>query len=455
MRPKRALLFWMNARQRELEAAAARVMQQASARRQRMQKRVMQAVCLAVATQEQRRHVERADGGWKASTLYGYLERGDEVVYKQKFRVTMRTFDFIVEKLTRNGHVKDSNCRNPELRVTARFKVAVAMYYLAHGCCESNMVGDVASLGAATVDLYLTDFCEGVLCSLRPLYMPASPPRAAHRDRIKAEFAKRRGISCVAMAVDGTHVPFRGGPDYKNYKGWTSILALAYVNSFYLFVDADVGAAGRAGDNTILKDSFLLRRIQLSPDEWLGPGGVIAADGGASDGGKILLNPIQDAREPDEVWYNFCHSSTRFFVEETFGRWKNRFRFLLRETHMSHKNATRLIYVSMILHNLCTIRKDDAVDFKDGTDAEWLEFFETYASMSCPSCTRKGALHCPHVQKWKDSGDSIPLSNNAAARRDAIKDHMWEELCNDDTMHEERANMERRAVLGHGTRWAA
>ena len=54
MRPKRALLFWMNARQREREAAAARVMQQASARRQRMQKRVMQAVCLAVATQEQR-----------------------------------------------------------------------------------------------------------------------------------------------------------------------------------------------------------------------------------------------------------------------------------------------------------------------------------------------------------------------------------------------------------------
>ena len=57
----------------------------------------------------------------------------------------------------------------------------------------------------------------------------------------------------MAMAVDGTHVPFR--PDdsttaidymYRNYKGWKSILAVAFVNSFFLFVDADVGAAGRS-----------------------------------------------------------------------------------------------------------------------------------------------------------------------------------------------------------------
>ena len=75
------------------------------------------------------------------------------------------------------------------------------------------------------------------------------------------------------MAVDGTHLPFRPerastAPDFRNYKvfiissfllesgfimlflthtpmyiqGWHSILTAAFVNSFHLFVDADIGA---------------------------------------------------------------------------------------------------------------------------------------------------------------------------------------------------------------------
>ena len=49
----------------------------------------------------------------------------------------------------------------------------------------------------------------------------------------------------------------------------------------------------------------------------------------------------------------------RFFVEETFGRLKNRFRFLLAATGLSHRSTTRLVYAALILHNLCTIHKDD------------------------------------------------------------------------------------------------
>jgi len=42
-----------------------------------------------------------------------------------------------------------------------------------------------------------------------------------------------RGIVEVAMATDGTHIPHPGWPDYRNYKGWESILAVAFVDSFY------------------------------------------------------------------------------------------------------------------------------------------------------------------------------------------------------------------------------
>ena len=161
--------------------------------------------------------------------------------------------------------MKDNQCRNKALLVTALFKVAVCMYYLAHGSCATKVVGDVASLGASTVDLYLSQFCKGVLAVLKPIYMPGTPPSELRLQRIRMEFAKRRGIGQVGLAVDGTHLPYNGGPDYRNYKGWTSILAVAFVDSFFLFADADVGAAGRAGDNSVLANSWLLEQIKMVP----------------------------------------------------------------------------------------------------------------------------------------------------------------------------------------------
>ena len=214
---------------------------------------------------------------------------------------------------------------------------------MAHGKGDMKVVGDVASLGRSTVEQYLYAFCTGVLKVLKPIFMPSTPPSPAKLAAIREEFAARQGISNVAMAVDGTHVPFRGCADYRNYKGWTSILLVAFVTSFYTFVDGDVGAAGRSGDNTVLTSSWLLEEIKRDPLAWLGLDGAIAADGGASDGGALLLNPIPNAKSPDACYYNFCHSSTRFFVEETFGRWKNRFRFLLQATDLGHEMVTLLI----------------------------------------------------------------------------------------------------------------
>ena len=106
-----------------------------------------------------------------------------------------------------------------------------------------------------------------------------------------------------------------------------------------------------------------MEELSRNREAWLGSEGMVAADGGASDGGDILLNPIANPTQPEDQWYNFCHSSTRFFVEETFGRWKNRFRFLLYRLDCSHRHAPRLIYASMVLHNFLTIHKDDSVDY--------------------------------------------------------------------------------------------
>mmetsp|Transcript_23805 Transcript_23805/g.75377 ORF Transcript_23805/g.75377 Transcript_23805/m.75377 type:complete len:390 (-) Transcript_23805:237-1406(-) len=303
--------------------------------------------------------------------------------YKLNFRMTRDTVRHVSEKLAGAGYLVDNKARNASLRMTGLFKTGVCLYFLAgHGKGDRKAVADAAGIGATTVSLYLQQFCDGVMTQLKPVYMPSTPPSAIMLAAWREEFASRRGVPNVAMAVDGTHLPFRGSmPDYRNYKGWESILLVAFVTSFYTFVDGDVGAPGRAGDNTVLRQSWLMEQIRQDPEAWLGPDGCVAADGGASDGGDFLLNPIPAATELVDLWYNFCHSSTRFFVEETFGRFKNRFRFLLYQCDLSHKVFTKLVYTcvlryapsppplgrALIMHNLCTMRKDDAVAFEAAT----------------------------------------------------------------------------------------
>lgn len=390
-----------------------------------------------------RREVIRAAGGWYGSTLHGYLLHGDEQTYKLNFRMTRASVEHISTVLSAAGYLCDSKCRNQKLQTTSLFKVGVCLYYMAHSKGAVKTAADCASLGESTVRAYVREFCEGTFEILKPMYMPSKPPAAAVVQRWRSEFAARRGISNVAMAVDGSHVPFAGNAECRNYKGWTSILVVAFVTPFYTFVDADVGAPGRAGDNTVLEQSWLMRQIRDDPDKWLGVDGVVAADSGASDGGFRLLNPIPNAIHVEDVYCNFCHSSTRFPVEEIFGRWKNRFRFLLYKCDLDESSFVQLVYASLILHNLCTIRKDDAVEFNAGADEEWQEFFDTYARTACPSCVRRGVLHCSHDTRNRAS--SAFKAGNMSDLRDKIKARLFRDLEEDNEKGNVLQEMRKRA----------
>ena len=66
--------------------------------------------------------------------------------------------------------------------------------------------------------------------------------------------------------------------------------AVAFVNAFHLFVDADVACgillvAPVITLNTILNHySWIMDQIRADPEAWLGKDGVVLGDGGASDG---------------------------------------------------------------------------------------------------------------------------------------------------------------------------
>ena len=108
--------------------------------------------------------------------------------------------------------------------------------------------------------------------------------------------------------------------------GTASLWSPLIVTAFYTFVDADVGYPGRSGDSTVLRNSPMLATFIRDRGAWLGHDGVILGDGGASDisasdsSNRGFLNLYHAPSTAQANWFNFCHSSMRFFVEETFGR---------------------------------------------------------------------------------------------------------------------------------------
>ena len=62
------------------------------------------------------------------------------------------------------------------------------------------------------------------------------PPSKNDVLAIRSEFASRPGLSSIDCRVPYVPQEERYKNDYKNYKDWTSILTVAFVNSFVLHV---------------------------------------------------------------------------------------------------------------------------------------------------------------------------------------------------------------------------
>ena len=223
---------------------------------------------------------------------------------------------------------------------------------------------------------------------------------------------------------------------------------VAFTDSFYRFYEVDVGYPGRAGDNTILARSEFMKNVTANPDKWLGKGGLILGDSGASDGDNVFLNPYNHPTERDRCLFNYTHSSTRFFIEQTFGMWKSRFRFLLGNLKgANHKLHTKLIYTSTILHNFMMTHSGGYIEV-DPTGPDWDHFFATFKSTMCPDCKRDRKAHCSHQAMFRNGASQAKSARErASVVRETLKDAVWQRISGAgfETL---RREMGERAVYG-------
>ena len=151
----------------------------------------------------------------------------------EKFRVTPQGFNRLLMTFVSVGRLV-ATCQRKDAP-TARFRLGCCLYFIAHRG-EPGVKADACGIGHTTLRKYLNAFCSAVIQVLQPTYMSKKPPPPEKLQSVRAQFASRRGIGNVGLAVDGTHVPYhpeclktattattRGGRLYLSLPGATLI----------------------------------------------------------------------------------------------------------------------------------------------------------------------------------------------------------------------------------------
>ena len=338
---------------------------------------------------------------WTQSAIYQAMHEWPDHEWQKHFRLKRPVFKYLAQQLRQTGWIKDNECITVSRQIPVDFKVAVAIFHLAQGGSWFQ-TAMAAGISSDTVREYTREVCEGIVEVIKPQCMRKPTPEELVE--VQRRFADRRHIANVGGAVDGTHVPFQPSSkvfmeDFHNYKGWYSILVVAVVNSFYMFVDAEVGHPGRMSDSTATLSSDFYHNFLQDREGWLGTNGMLISDGAFSAGDFVLTPYPGNALNNRQVWFNFAFSSTRMYVEQTFGMWKSRWRVCIKESQCSHRMITLMAMATMVLHNMCMVHHhvNDPPVTISRTDI--LDFMQNCPLHRCHECKQNLVMHCVHMNR--------------------------------------------------------
>lgn len=294
------------------------------------------------------------------------LNNFDDGMWMQHFRMSRNTFEFVLQLLSPSLKRKTTGWRKP---LEPRLRLAVVLWWYATPS-EYRTISCLFGLGISTVCMLvrqvtnaLKTLCERFICL---------PKGERLQKTIDGFFA--RGYKMCAGAIDGCHIPILkphvDQAAYCNRKGWHSIVLQAVVDHNFCFTDVYVGWPGRTHDARVLANSPIYQMAEAH-DGYLFP----REKSTVVDGVEVPIHLIGDAAYPLKKWlmkgflnhqiltpdqshFNFCLSSARMVVENSFGRLKGRWRCLLKRNDVDINIMSDIVVACCILHNICELRKE-------------------------------------------------------------------------------------------------
>ena len=125
----------------------------------------------------------------------------NDIIFKQRFRMTKETFNFLCQQLAPSILTSDSKWRKA---VPVDTKVAIALTRLASGS-PLYIVADTFGVGVSTVHKIVLEFCHVLKKHCRDVFIRWPSP-SRFKD-ISERFEALHGIPYIVRAIDGSHIP--------------------------------------------------------------------------------------------------------------------------------------------------------------------------------------------------------------------------------------------------------
>ena len=309
----------------------------------------------AVPIQRSCRRLGRNQGWWS-----NVWETYSDARFKKTFRVSRKTFSFILERI-RPALERKTVVEDP---VKPAFRLAICLYRLGRGTYYHTL-SELCGLGLSTVATITKEVSEAIVEELWDdcvsTYMPSS--EEAFRNKI-LDMEEMWQFPCCWAAIDGCHLPLKCPPgglesskEYHNFKNFYSIVLMALVDSHYRFIWGSCGYPGSIILQSTelwsnIKDGNGLPPIGKKVGELTVPP-IIVGDS-AFPMATWLMKPYTNAvLTPKQRYFNYRLSRARMVTDGAYGQLKGRWRVLLRKCESSSTNVRTFALACMVLHNIC------------------------------------------------------------------------------------------------------
>ncbi|XP_077371324.1 putative nuclease HARBI1 isoform X1 [Festucalex cinctus] len=303
--------------------------------------------------------------------LLQQLEDGDVESFKNYLKVEPDLFHELVERLTPRIQKKDTNIRRA---LEPGLKLAITLRYMASGENYKSLCA-VFRVAHNTIANMVPEVCHAIYEELHEEYIKL-PTTEEEWKQVAQGFSDRWNFHHTLGAIDGRHVAIQGlthsGSPKHNYKGYSSIVMLAVVDSQYKFMYLDVGCIGSKSDAGIFKHSEFYTALEegvaavpppepLPGDDHPTPYFFVGDDSFPLKHWLITPYTTGNMTKPERV-FNYRLSRARRIVENAFGILSHRFRCLLTTMLQKLTNVETIVLACCCLHNLLATRNPQNIN---------------------------------------------------------------------------------------------
>ena len=277
--------------------------------------------------------------------------------FKRLFRVSKRFFLILYEEidpLYQEKYVRNNKGLGGAPRLPLSIRLGSFLFFIGRdtdyftsaymfGINDGSMHTFVAEMANLIVDVFP--------------HVIRLPNSTMEIQELATEWNRFSDLKGIVAAADGCHFPIvlpRGGDSeaFYNFKGWYSILGLFVVDYKCKILIMDLGHCGSLDDSSIIKESVFWNYITQLPDDY-----YFIGDGGFAIHEKLMIpynetQLLNNNQNRDALLnFNYQLSRARVRVEQTFGIFKKKWRFLNRAVKVDPTQHVIITHAIAIIHN--------------------------------------------------------------------------------------------------------